>query len=172
MPASLPIPAPADAPALAYIGIGANLGNALATVELAFAALAALPTTRMVARSAMFCTAPVDADGDDYINAVACIETRLTPVALLDALLAIEQHQGRTRSYRNAPRRLDLDILLFGNLQLHTAALTIPHPRLTQRAFALIPLLQIAPVVDIPGMGPAQAFVHTVAGQSIRRIAV
>ena len=157
---------------LAYIGIGANLGDAATNVAQAFAALAALPDTRLVARSDLYRSAPIDADGDDYINAVACIETRLAPTALLAALLAIEQMQGRARSYRNAPRPLDLDILLFGALQLQTAALTVPHPRMTQRAFVLIPLLQIAPAIGIPGIGPAQGFVKAVAGQAIVRVAL
>lgn len=160
------------APNLAYIGIGANLGDARANVEHAFRALAALPTTRLLACSSLYCSAPVDADGDDYINAAACIDTMLSPSALLDALLAIEQVQGRARSYRNAPRPLDLDILLFGTLQLHTAALTIPHPRLTQRAFVLLPLLELAPSIEIPGLGAAQAFVAAVAGQVIRKVTV
>ncbi len=159
-------------PTRAYIGIGANLGDALGNVEQAFTGLAALPATRVVARSSLYRTAPVDADGDDYINAVACIETMMTPPALLDALLAIEQAQGRARSYRNAPRPLDLDILLFGTLQLQTAALTIPHPRLTHRAFVLVPLLEIAPAIDIPDLGPARAFAPAVCGQEIRKITV
>lgn len=167
--ASIAAPAP---PHLAYIGIGANLGDALDNVEQAFTALAALPTTLIVARSSLYRTAPVDADGDDYINAVACIETLLTATALLDALLAIEQARGRKRSYRNAPRPLDLDILLFDTLQLQTATLTIPHPRLTQRAFVLMPLLEITPSIEIPGMGSAQAFVALLAGQAIRKITV
>ncbi|MBC7514754.1 MAG: 2-amino-4-hydroxy-6-hydroxymethyldihydropteridine diphosphokinase [Herminiimonas sp.] len=167
--ASIPAPAP---PQLAYIGIGANLGDALDNVAQAFTALATLPTTRITTRSSLYRTAPVDADGDDYINAVACIETLLTPTALLDALLAIEQVRGRTRSYRNAPRPLDLDILLFGVLQLQTEMLTIPHPRLTQRAFVLVPLLEIAPAIDIPGLGPARAFAPMLAGQAIRKITV
>ena len=167
--ASNAAPAP---PHLAYIGIGANLGDALGNVEQAFTALATLPTTRIVARSSLYHSAPVDADGDDYVNAVACIETLLTPVALLDALLAIEQMQGRARSYRNAPRPLDLDILLFGTMQLQTATLTIPHPRLAQRAFVLVPLLEIASTIDIPGLGPAQVFGPAVASQAIRKITV
>ena len=171
MPAAVPIQATA-APQLAYIGIGANLGDALENVEAAFTALGALQTTRLVARSSLFRTAPVDADGGDYINAVACIETMLTPVALLEALLAIEQAQGRTRSYRNAPRPLDLDILLYGTLQLQSATLTIPHPRLTERAFVLVPLLQIAPMIDIPGMGAANVFAPAVAGQAICQVTV
>ncbi len=157
-------------PALAYLGIGANLGDARANVEQAFAALAALSDTRLVERSSLFRTAPVDADGGDYINAVACIETHLAPAALLAALQAIEQDHGRVRSYRNAPRLLDLDILLYGQQQIETPELTIPHPRLTQRAFVLIPLLQIAPMIRIPGKGPAHGFAPGVADQAIARL--
>ena len=167
--ASTPAPVAAHQ---AYIGIGANLGDAQGNVAHAFAALAALPDSRLLARSDLYRSAPVDADGDDYINAVACIETRLAPAALLEALLAIEQAQGRARTYRNAPRPLDLDILLFDALQLQTPALTIPHPRLTQRAFTLVPLLQIAPAIAIPGMGPAREFLQAVAGQAIARVSL
>ena len=165
----MPMPALATAH-LAYIGIGANLGDAQGNVAQAFTALAALPESQLVERSDLYRTAPVDADGDDYINAVACIETRLAPAALLDALLAIEQVLGRARTYRNAPRPLDLDILLFDALQLQTPALTIPHPRLTQRAFTLVPLLQIAPAIEIPGLGPARGFLAAVGGQAIARL--
>ena len=143
----------ATLPTLAYIGIGANLGDAQTNVDHAFAALAALPQTRLLECSALFRTTPVDADGDDYINAVACIETTLPAPELLAVLLATELAQGRLRTYRNAPRPLDLDILLYGQARIDTPALTIPHPRLTQRAFALIPLLQIAPMISIPGLG-------------------
>jgi len=155
----------------AYIGIGANLGNAQATVETAFRLLAALPQTCLLDQSALFSTTPIDADGEDYVNAVACIKTGLFPTDLLTALLTIEQEQGRLRSYRHAPRTLDLDILLYGQRRLQTPTLTIPHPRLTQRAFALLPLLQIAPMISIPGLGPAHAFVQGVADQRICKIA-
>lgn len=157
-------------PTLAYIGIGANLGDAHANVDNAFTALAALPQTRLLERSALFRTTPVDADGEDYINAVVCIETTLSAPELLAALLAMELAQGRLRPYRNAPRPLDLDILLYGQACIDTPALTIPHPRLTQRAFALIPLLQIAPMILIPGLGPAHAFAPAVAGQGICKV--
>jgi 2-amino-4-hydroxy-6-hydroxymethyldihydropteridine diphosphokinase len=153
-----------------YIGIGANLGDARGNVMAAIAALGALPQTRMVEHSSLFRTAPVDADGDDYVNAVACIDTALQPEPLLAALLQIEQEQGRLRTYRNAPRPLDLDILLYGQRTVQSATLTIPHPRLTERAFALIPLLQIAPLVAVPGLGPAHAFAPSVADQAIERI--
>jgi 2-amino-4-hydroxy-6-hydroxymethyldihydropteridine diphosphokinase len=154
----------------AYIGIGANLGDAQDTVRRAIAMLGALPDTRLAAQSSLFCTEPIDAGGGDYINAVVCIETRLTPAALLQALQAIEQEFGRERPYRNAPRTLDLDILLYGQQIISSESLTVPHPRMTGRAFVLIPLLQLDPFITIPGQGPAHAFVPGVAGQAIRKI--
>lgn len=154
----------------AWIGIGANLGDARAAVDAAFDALAALPDTRLTGRSNLFRTAPVDAGGADYVNAVARLDTGLSPQALLAALQALEAGAGRERPYPNAPRTLDLDILLYGDRRIAEPALTVPHPRLTQRAFALIPMLQIEPAVAIPGAGPAHAFVPGVAGQRIARI--
>ena len=159
-------------PIRAYIGIGANLGDAQATVEQAFAWLDALPSTRVTERSWLFRTAPIDAGGDDYVNAVAAIDTSLCAADLLQALQTIETDHGRLRPYPNAPRTLDLDILLYGQQKMQTPHLTIPHPRLTQRAFAQIPLLQIAPMIAIPGHGPAHAFTPDVATQTIRRVVV
>lgn len=156
--------------ATAYIGIGANLGDAVASVQSAIARLSTLRATRLRAQSSLFRTAPVEAGGADYVNAVACIETALDAPELLVALQTIENEFGRERPYQNAPRTLDLDILLFGRDQIDTDILTVPHPRLTQRAFALIPLLQIDPLISIPGKGPAHSFVPDVAGQAIARI--
>jgi 2-amino-4-hydroxy-6-hydroxymethyldihydropteridine diphosphokinase len=151
----------------AFIGLGANLGDARATVEAALQELGALPGTRLAERSRLFRSAPVDAGGDDYVNAVARIETTLSAAELLEALMQIERAHGRERSGHNAPRTLDLDLLLYGRKKISTGTLTVPHPRMTQRAFVLIPLLQIAPLIDSPGMGPAHGFVPDVAGQSI-----
>lgn len=153
-----------------YIGIGANLGDARATVESAVERLAQLPATRLVSQSSLFRTAPVDAGGDDYINAVVRIDTTLAPEELLHALQTIEQEFGRERPYRNAPRTLDLDLLLFGQQTIATETLTVPHPRMTQRAFVLIPLLQLDPFIAIPDRGPAHAFVPGVAGQTIQKV--
>lgn len=157
-------------PVRAYIGIGANLGDAQTSVERAFESLDALTATCLVARSSLFRTAPLEADGDDYVNAVAAIDTRLSAAELLLALQTLETAVGRQRPYPNAPRPLDLDILLYGQHVIISPLLTIPHPRLTQRAFALIPLLQLAPMVMIPGHGPAHGFAPAVAAQAIRRI--
>jgi 2-amino-4-hydroxy-6-hydroxymethyldihydropteridine diphosphokinase len=153
-----------------HIGIGSNLGDAADNVQRALMRLTTLRDTRLVAQSSLFRTAPVDASGDDYVNAVARIETRLTPADLLLALQAIEQEFGRERPYQNAPRTLDLDLLLYGSQIISTESLTVPHPRMTQRAFVLIPLLQVDPLIAIPGQGPAHQFAPAVSGQAIRKI--
>lgn len=156
--------------AIAYIGIGANLGDAASNVRKAIASLGSMSDTALTGQSDLFSTAPVDADGDDYVNAVARIETSLTPDALLSELQRIEREAGRERHYRNAPRTLDLDLLLYGDRRIRTENLAVPHPRMTERAFVLIPLLQLDPFINIPGKGPAHAFVPGVAGQAIRRL--
>jgi 2-amino-4-hydroxy-6-hydroxymethyldihydropteridine diphosphokinase len=155
---------------IAYIGIGANLGDARANVEDAVVRLGALPATTLLERSSAWRSAPIDSSGDDYVNAVACIDTALAAPQLLAALHAIELAHGRERPYRNAPRTLDLDILLYGDERIDTPSLRVPHPRMHQRAFVLAPLLEIAPAIDIPGHGPAAALLAAVAGQAIDRI--
>ena len=127
----------------AWIGLGANLGDRRATLESALDALRLLPRTRLVARSRLWSSAPVDADGPDYLNAVAAIETRLAPRELLAALQAIENAHGRERPWRNAPRTLDLDVLLIDDLASDDPVLLLPHPRLLERAFVLLPLLEL-----------------------------
>lgn len=129
----------------AYVGIGANLGDARATVRQAMDDLDALPDTRTVLRSSLYRSAPVDAKGPDFINAVVEIRTALEPLALLAQLQRLESLAGRERPYRNAPRTLDLDLLSYGDLELEGPTLTLPHPRMTQRAFVLVPLAEIAP---------------------------
>jgi 2-amino-4-hydroxy-6-hydroxymethyldihydropteridine diphosphokinase len=152
----------------AYVGIGANLGDAAATVRGAFGELDALPHTRVVKQSSLWRTAPVGhADQPDYVNAVAQIETGLPAGRLLDELLAVERRHGRERSFANAPRTLDLDILSFGDLAMNGPALTLPHPRMFDRAFVLQPLLEVAP--DFPGA--AVALARRCAGQRAERIA-
>jgi 2-amino-4-hydroxy-6-hydroxymethyldihydropteridine diphosphokinase len=157
-------------PVLAYIGIGSNLGAAQDNVQRAIQRLEHLPDTRLGEVSSLFRSAPVDADGGDYVNAVAQLETRLPAARLLEHLQAIESEFGRERPYRNAPRSLDLDILLYGDQKIAGGSLTVPHPRMTERAFALIPLLQIDPMIAIPGKGPAHAFIPAVSGQAIQKI--
>ena len=153
-----------------YIGIGANLGDARGNVQRAILRLGELPSTRLTGQSSLFRTAPMEADGGNYVNAVAAIATQLSAEHLLRELQSIETEFGRERPYVNAPRTLDLDILLYGDRKILTELLAIPHPRLTQRAFALIPLLQIDPLIAIPGKGAAHVFVPDVAGQIIQKI--
>jgi 2-amino-4-hydroxy-6-hydroxymethyldihydropteridine diphosphokinase len=155
---------------IAYVGIGANLGDARANVGDALGRLAQLPHTTLVRHSASYRSAPVDSSGPDYINAVACVDTALAPHDLLAALHGIEQAHGRERPFRNAPRTLDLDLLLYGADVIDTAALSVPHPRMLARAFVLAPLLEIAPDIDVPGHGPARSFAAAVARQDITRL--
>jgi 2-amino-4-hydroxy-6-hydroxymethyldihydropteridine diphosphokinase len=131
-------------PVTAFVGVGANLGDAQRTVREAIAALGALPATRLVRASRLYRSAPVDAGGPDFINAVAEVETRLGAMELLAQLQRLEQAAGRERPYRNAPRTLDLDLLLYGDARIESAALTVPHPRLRERAFVLLPLRELA----------------------------
>ena len=143
-------------PATAFVALGSNLADPAEHVLHALQAIAALPDTRLLARSALYLNAPVGyADQPDFINAVTHIETDLSPHDLLAALLAIELQFGRERSFRNAPRVIDLDLLIYADLQCHDTGLTLPHPRMHERAFVLVPLLEIAPGVVIPGRGPA-----------------
>ena len=155
---------------IAYVGIGANLGDAGANVADALVRLGAAGSVTLLRASSSYRSAPVDSSGDDYINAVACIDTDLHPQDLLAALHAIEQAHGRERPYRNAPRTLDLDLLLYGDERIDTPTLTVPHPRMHERAFVLAPLLEIAPDVAIPGLGPARDHLAGVAGQDITRL--
>jgi len=149
---------------LATLGVGANLGDARAAVRKAVQDLAALPQTEWRASSSLYTSAPLDADGPDYVNAVVQVWTALSPDALLAALQAIEQQAGRLRPYRNAPRTLDLDILLYGELRLTRSDLHIPHPRMWQRAFVVVPLAEIAPHIV------SAAQMQSLAGQSVRRL--
>lgn len=142
-------PAPqagAPAPAVqAWVGLGANLGDPAAALRQAVRALAHTPGIRLLRTSSLYRSAPVDAGGPDYVNAVAEIATTLGPHALLAALQALEQAAGRERPYRNAPRTLDLDLLLYGDQHIATPDLTVPHPRMFERAFVLRPLAELAP---------------------------
>ena len=154
----------------AYIGIGANLGDARANVLDAIARLARLPGAQLVDASPSYRTAPIDSSGDDYINAVARIATTLAAEELLQALHGIEAAHGRERPYRNAPRTLDLDLLLYGEEQIASATLTVPHPRITERAFVLVPLLALAPAITVPGKGAASDYLASVADQAISQL--
>jgi 2-amino-4-hydroxy-6-hydroxymethyldihydropteridine diphosphokinase len=152
---------------LACIGLGANLGDAAGTLEAALAALGRLPRTVLVARSALYRCAPVDAQGPDFINAVALVRTGLFPLDCLHALQALEAAHHRQRPYRNAPRTLDLDLLLWGDQSLDLPDLQVPHPRMLQRAFVLRPLADLLPELVIPGAGPLRDWLPGLAGQQV-----
>lgn len=140
--------------ATAYIALGANIGEPQQQIAAGFAALAALPDTRLLARSSLYRSAPVGyADQPDFINAVAAIDTALAPQALLAALLGIERAHGRVRDFPNAPRTLDMDIVLYADRVINEPGLTVPHPRMFERAFVLVPLAEIAPEVHVPMHG-------------------
>ena len=157
---------------IAWIGVGANLGDARANVLDAIARLARLPGARLVQASSLYRTAPIDSSGDDYVNAVASLDTDLDAHALLQALFAIEQAHGRERPYRNAPRTLDLDLLLFGDeIIIDAPTLIVPHPRMHERAFVLAPLAEVAPGLVIPGRGPVASLLAGVGDQGIAILA-
>jgi 2-amino-4-hydroxy-6-hydroxymethyldihydropteridine diphosphokinase len=129
----------------AYIALGANLGDAKRTIQQTIVDLATLPGTSVVKASSLYQTAPIDSAGPDYINAVVQVLTGLGPYYLLKQLQNLEQAAGRERPYAKAPRTLDLDLLIYGSAQITSPTLTVPHPRMAQRAFVLLPLAQIAP---------------------------
>ncbi|WP_018228668.1 2-amino-4-hydroxy-6-hydroxymethyldihydropteridine diphosphokinase [Methyloversatilis universalis] len=156
---------------IAHIGLGANLDNPEQQVRAALDELAVTPGVTLERRSSLYRTAPIGYDNQpDFINAVARVRTTLAPQALLDALLDIERRHGRVREFLNAPRTLDLDVLLYEDRQINTDTLNVPHPRAHLRAFVLLPLLEVSPDVVIPGIGPASAFLAQVQEQAISRI--
>jgi len=156
----------------AFIALGSNLEDPEAQVRRAFHALAALPQSQLAAASSLYRSAPVGrTDQPDFVNAVACVSTALEPQVLLAALLAIETRFGRVRSVPDAPRTLDLDLLLYDARCIAEPGLTLPHPRMHQRAFVLAPLLEIAPNCEIPGIGPAAEWLERCAGQTLVRLA-
>ena len=151
----------------AFVGLGANLGDAAATVLAAVQALGGLPQTSLAACSALYKSAPRDASGPDYINAVAELHTTLAPLVLLHHLQTIEGQQGRTRPFHHAPRTLDLDLLLYGDVLLNTPQLSLPHPRLHLRAFVLRPLAELSPQLMVPGLGQIGPWLMAVADQRV-----
>jgi 2-amino-4-hydroxy-6-hydroxymethyldihydropteridine diphosphokinase len=156
---------------IAWVGIGANLGDARANVLDAIERLSRLPGATLLHTSSLYRTAPIDSSGDDYVNAVASLDTALDAHALLQALFAIEQAHGRERPYRNAPRTLDLDLLLYDDEIIDDApTLIVPHPRMHERAFVLAPLAEVAPDLVIPGRGAVRALLATVGDQGIARL--
>ena len=156
---------------IAFVGLGSNLDDPDSQVRQALAALGRLPRTRLLAQSSLYRSAPLGhADQPDFINAVAQVRTGLAPRALLDALHGIEQAHGRERSFRNAPRSLDLDLLLYDDAAIGEPGLDVPHPRMHERAFVLAPLTEIAPGCAIPGKGPAADWLLLCGGQTAERI--
>ena len=149
----------------AYVGLGANLGDAVQALRSAAKALDQIPSTRVSAVSSLYQTSPVDSSGPDYLNAVAELSTALNAPELLRHLQAIEQRAGRERPYPNAPRTLDLDLLLYGSARIDSPALCVPHPRMEQRAFVLVPLAEVAPALV------SAAQLDAVAHQAIARLA-
>lgn len=158
-------------PHIVYVGLGSNLADPVVQVVRALAALDALPQTRLLKASSLYRSAPVGyLEQPDFINAVAQVETGLSPRALLDALLALELECGRTREFQNAPRTLDLDVLMYDDLVHHEHGLTVPHPQMHLRAFVLQPLLEIAPDCVIPGVGAVADAMVACAGQQLERL--
>lgn len=155
---------------LAYIGLGANLGDARQTIKDAIVCLAQHSGIAIAGRSCLYRSAPVDAGGDWFLNLVIAVETALSPTALLQLCQTTEAHFGRERPYRNAPRTLDLDILLYGDERIDTPELQIPHPRMTERAFVLVPLTEMVPDLEIPGAGPCAQFLDRVTDQPIEKV--
>ena len=163
-------PDPAALPSDAFIGLGANLGDRALHIERACAEIAALPRTTLVARSPLYATAPVGATGGEYLNAVVRVRTELAPLELLHALQAIETRHGRVRPFAGAPRTLDLDLLLYDDLVLASDELTVPHPRLHERAFVLVPLADIAPERTIPGKGRVIDLCGAISSQRVAKL--
>jgi 2-amino-4-hydroxy-6-hydroxymethyldihydropteridine diphosphokinase len=157
----------------AFIGLGANLGDPQAQVRRAVAALGELPRTRLLASSSLYRSAPVNvAAQPDFINAVAKIETGLGARELLEELLTAEARFGRERPFPGAPRTLDLDLLLYGDRVIEEPGLVVPHPRMHERAFVLMPLAEIAAEASIPGKGSVRTLLAACRNQEIRKIGV
>ena len=157
--------------ATAYVGIGSNLGEPRRQIESALEALGRLPRTRLLLCSSVYRSAPEGrSDQPDFLNAVARLATRIAVEPLLDELQGIERRHGRERSFANAPRTLDLDLLLYDGRVLDTPRLTLPHPRMHQRAFVLAPLAQIAPEAVVPGHGRAANLLAACLEQRCERI--
>jgi len=158
----------------AYIGLGANEGDVIATLGAAVDALRELQQCAFVGVSPYYRSAPVDAEGPDYTNAVVALDTTVEPYALLLALLDIEIRLGRRRRGADVKtktaRRVDLDLLLHGPLMMVSTPLTLPHPRMHERAFVLRPLLDLEPDIELPGLGPAARLLAGLAQQNIERI--
>ncbi len=157
---------------VAFVGLGGNLGDSVNTLRAALAALSALREVQVAAVSSLYRSAPIGNAGQpDFVNAVARLSTGLAPRELLRTLLEIERGFGRERSFRNAPRILDLDLLLYDADTIAEPGLSVPHPRMHERAFVLVPLVEIAPECVIPGKGRAAALLDLCADQTVDRLA-
>jgi 2-amino-4-hydroxy-6-hydroxymethyldihydropteridine diphosphokinase len=155
----------------AHIGLGSNLDEPVLQVRQALQELGSLPRTRLVARSALYRTAPVGKlDQPDFVNAVALLATALSPRELLEELLALEARHGRVRGERNGPRSLDLDVLLLGDRVIREPGLEVPHARMHERAFVLLPLAEISPGAVIPGRGSVGELAARFGDQGVTRI--
>ena len=160
----------------AFIALGSNLNNPIKQIKDAFVSLGHIPHTRVLKQSSLYQTAPMGYDEvqmnivPDFINAVALVETELTPQSLLEALFEIENLAGRQRPYPNAPRILDCDLLLFENTLLDTEKLTLPHPRMHTRGFVLLPLFEIAPHLSIPNHGKIETLMQNVQYADVRKL--
>jgi len=162
---------PPPDPEHAFIGLGSNQDQPLHQIRRALKRLSQLPVTRIVRCSSAYRSAPIGpVRQPDFVNAVCQLETALAPEQLLVEMLAIERAQGRIRDVPGGPRTLDLDLLLYGRRMLQRPGLTLPHPRLHERAFVLYPLREIAPDLEIPGLGPVTAALPACAGQRIERM--
>ena len=161
---------------LAFIGLGSNLQDPSSQLQRAITVINELPNTSILGRSSMYRSAPLGCVeqlgwvNPEFINAVIKIETTLSPQSLLQALLDIECQHGRKRTFRNAPRTLDLDVLLYNDIKMHEHGLTIPHPQMHIRAFVLHPLLEISPETTIPGLGSARLALDNCRDQILERI--
>lgn len=156
----------------AYVGLGSNQDGPEERVQRAFTQLAALPRTRLVARSSLWHTPPVGpVEQPPFVNAVAGLLTRLSPRELLDELLAAERVQGRRRDVRWGPRTLDLDLLVYGSRQVEEPGLIVPHPEMGRRAFVLYPLAEVAPALRVPGQGVVSEMAAAADGAGLQRLA-
>jgi len=155
---------------LAYVGLGANIGEPRRQLQAALQEIGALPDSRITGTSGFYRSAPVGhADQPDFLNAVVELDTDLPPALLLENLQKIEQSHGRTRPYAGAPRTLDLDLLLYGDETIDSARLTVPHPRMHERAFVLQPLLDLVPAISVPGKGLARSLLSACSSQKIEK---
>ena len=155
-----------------FVGLGSNLEQPVQQLRRALGELSMLPGTELLQTSSFYETAPVGiVDQPMFINAVAMLRSRLSPHDFLRHLLAIEARHARVRNEKNGPRTLDLDVLIFGGLRMDDDQLVTPHPRMHERAFVLVPLLEIAPEVKIPGKGAAREWLTKIGNDGVRRVA-